>query len=161
MNLYEMPVYDVMWRTRRLFQRLATEFQPVPGGDPLSGAQRAVLEFLDRGGDQTVPEIARQRSVSRQHIQVNVNALIELGWVEDRPNPAHRRSPLIAITPAGRERLRAAQAAEAQMAAAIEQHFATDELLTTARVLAELEQFFDSPAWRDIRRQHIEIGVHQ
>lgn len=161
MNLYDMPVYDVMWRTRRLFQRLATEFQPVPGGDPLSGAQRAVLEFLDRGGPQTVPEIARQRSASRQHIQVNVNALIELGWVEDQPNPAHRRSPLIAITALGHERLRAAQAVEAQIAAAIGRHFATDELIEAARVLAELERFFDTPAWRDIRQQYIATGEDQ
>ena len=161
MNLYDMPIYEVFWRTRRLFQRLGTEFQPVPGGDPLTGAQRAVLEFLDRGGPQTVPDIARQRSVSRQHIQVGVNALAEAGWVEDRTNPAHRRSPLIAITDRGRERLRAAQAVEAQIAAAIEQHFATDELVAAAAVLGELETFFDSQAWRDIRQEFIDKGESQ
>jgi len=158
MNLYDMPVYAVIWRTRRLFQRVASEFQPVPGGAALSGAQRAVLEFLDRGGTQTVPELARQRSVTRQHIQVSVNALLTAGWVEDLPNPAHRRSPLIAITASGRERLRAAQAIEAQIAAAIGQHFDTAELVATARVLGELEQFFATPTWRDIRQQFINHG---
>ena len=161
MNLYDMPVYELMWRTRRLFQRLANEFQPVPGGAPLSGAQRAVLEFLDRGGDQTVPDIARQRSVSRQHIQLNVNALTVAGWVEDQPNPAHRRSPLISITASGRERLHAAQSVEAELAAAIGEHFRTADLVAAARVLGALENFFDTAAWRDIRRQFINSGEEQ
>jgi len=161
MNLYDMPVYAVIWWTRRLFQRLGTEFQPLPGDAAPSGAQRAVLEFLDRGGTQTVPEIARQRSVTRQHIQVSVNALLTAGWVEDRPNPAHRRSPLIAITASGRERLRAAQVIEAQIAAAIGEHFDSAELVATARVLGDLEQFFDTPAWRDIRLQVIDDGASQ
>lgn len=158
MNLYDMPVYTVFWRTRRLFQRLGTEFQPVPGGAELSGAQRAVLEFLDRGGMQTVPEIARQRSVSRQHIQVSVNALLTAGWVEDLPNPAHRRSALIAITAAGRERLRAAQAIETQIATAIGEHFDATALIATAHMLDELEKFFDTPTWRKIRQQFIDDG---
>jgi len=159
--MYDTPLYELFWRTRRLFQRLATELQPVPGGEPLSGTQRAVLEFLDRGGPQTVPEIARQRSVSRQHIQVNVNELTSLGWVATKPNPAHRRSPLIELTPAGRARLAAAQSVEAQIIAAISRHFAAAELTAAARTLGALENFFDTPAWRKIRHQFIDEGDSQ
>ena len=158
MNVYEHPLYELFWRTRRLFQRLGSEFQPVPGGPLLTGAQRAVMEFLDRGGPQTVPEIARSRSVSRQHIQTNVNELAERGWVEARPNPAHKRSPLIALTAAGRDRLAAAQTIEAEIVEAIGQHFVTDELRAAARTLGTLERFFDSTAWQEIRRGTIDQG---
>jgi DNA-binding MarR family transcriptional regulator len=155
MPLYDDPLYRVIWRTRRLFQRLATEFQPVPGGAALSASQRAVLEFLDRGGPQTVPELARRRSVSRQHIQTSVNELIELGWLEARPNPAHRRSPLIALTSAGHSRLGAAQAIESRVVAAIGEHFSPDDLAATATTLAAIEQFFDGAAWADIRQHYL------
>lgn len=158
MSLYDMPLYRVFWRTRRLFQRLGTEFQPVPGGAPLSASQRAVLEFLDRGGAQTVPEIARQRSVSRQHIQVGVNELLERGWLETQPNPAHRRSPLILLTQAGRDRLAAAQTVEETIVAEISRHFAPEDLVATARTLAALEKFFDSAAWSALRQLHLKQG---
>ena len=62
---------------------------------------RAVMEQLALGGPQTVPDMARARSVSRQHIQVLVNALVDRGIAENRANPAHRRSVKIALTPAG------------------------------------------------------------
>ncbi len=158
MNLYDIPLYRVIWRTRRLFQRIVAEFQPVPGGAPLSLPQRAVLEFLDREDRQTVPDLARNRSVSRQHIQVSVNGLIERGWVESLPNPAHRRSPLIGLTPAGRDRLANAQAIEADMAREISEHFAPEDLATTARTLGQLEEFFSSADWETIKRRHFNEG---
>ncbi len=156
MSFYDAPLYRVFWKTRRLFQRLGTEFQPVPGGAPLSAPQRAVLEFLDRGGAQTVPELARSRSVSRQHIQSSVNELAALGWLETQPNPAHRRSPLIALTQSGQGRLAAAQAIEASIVDAIGQHFTEDDLIVTARTLAALEKFFDSTAWTELRRRYFD-----
>ncbi|MDH3418820.1 MAG: MarR family winged helix-turn-helix transcriptional regulator [Gammaproteobacteria bacterium] len=161
MSLYEIPLYRVFWRTRRLFQRLGAEFQPVPGGAPLSPPQRAVLEFLDREDHQTVPELARSRSVSRQHIQVSVNELVDRGWLETVPNPAHRRSPLIALTQAGRERLANAQAIEEIMVHEISRHFPPEDLVTTARTLGKLEDFFNSAAWQEIRQRHIDEGVSQ
>lgn len=161
MSLYEIPLYRVFWRTRRLFQRLGSEFQSVPGGEPLSTPQRAVLEFLDREDHQTVPDLARSRSVSRQHIQVSVNELIERGWVKSLPNPAHRRSPLIGLTQAGRERLANAQAIEEAMVHEISQHFAAEDLATTERTLAKLEEFFNADAWHEIKRRQINEGVSQ
>lgn len=158
MMLYDMTLYRVFWQTRRLFQRLSAEFQPVPGGAPLAAAQRAVLEFLDRGGPQSVPDIARQRSVSRQHIQVSVNALVERGWAEARPNPAHRRSPLIALTSAGRERLGGAQAVERKIIAKMAEHFDEEDLAVTARTLAALDGFFATAAWAAIRKQFLDKG---
>jgi DNA-binding MarR family transcriptional regulator len=67
----------------------------------VSTPERAVLEFLARHGPSTVPDIARARGVSRQHIQTIVNGLLDRMLVETARNPAHRRSPLIALTGGG------------------------------------------------------------
>ena len=72
-------------------------------GENLTLGMRGVLEQLHRLGPATVPGIARQRRVSRQHIQLLVNALGERGLVTTALNPAHRRSSLVELTPAGRE----------------------------------------------------------
>ena len=62
---------------------------------------RAVLEFLHRSGPASVPEIARARLVTRQHIQAIVDTLLEAGQLERLTNPAHRRSVLLTLSPAG------------------------------------------------------------
>ena len=69
--------------------------------EPITMAQRAVLEFLQRNGTATVPDIARARFVTRQHIQALVNGLLEAELVELRDNPAHKRSSLVALTRPG------------------------------------------------------------
>jgi DNA-binding MarR family transcriptional regulator len=71
--------------------------------DGLTAGHRGVLESLADGA-RTVPALARARPVSRQHIQILVNRLLALGLVLTRENPASRRSPLVELTPAGRER---------------------------------------------------------
>lgn len=65
-------------------------------------SERAVLEYLHRRGPATVPDIARARGVSRQHIQTIVNGLLEHTRVEAARNPAHRSSSLIVPTDDGR-----------------------------------------------------------
>ena len=62
---------------------------------------RAVLEFVCTNPPTAVPDIARARGVSRQHIQTIVNTLRDDGLVEALDNAAHRRSPLIVPSRAG------------------------------------------------------------
>ncbi|WP_396642919.1 MarR family winged helix-turn-helix transcriptional regulator [Microbacterium sp.] len=56
-------------------------------------------------GSLTVPQIARRLGVSRQHTLRLTNDLAREGLVELVPNPDHKTSPLIELTPAGRETL--------------------------------------------------------
>lgn len=67
----------------------------------LTTSMRAVMESLYEGGAQTVPQIARSKSVTRQHIQTLVDQLLEGGLAAAVPNPDHKRSPLIELTPKG------------------------------------------------------------
>ena len=73
-------------------------------------AMRPALRRLFRAGPQTVPQLARQQRVSRQHLQTIVNGLLKRGWVETIANPAHRRSPLFKLTSAGASALNDADA---------------------------------------------------
>ncbi|WP_181003402.1 MarR family winged helix-turn-helix transcriptional regulator [Microbacterium sp. CJ77] len=56
-------------------------------------------------GSLTVPQIARRLGVSRQHTLRLTNDLAREGLVELVPNPDHKTSPLIELTPAGQETL--------------------------------------------------------
>jgi len=55
----------------------------------------------------TVPQVARRLGVSRQHILRLAHELTAEGLVELSPNPDHKTSPLLTITPAGESTLAA------------------------------------------------------
>jgi DNA-binding MarR family transcriptional regulator len=65
------------------------------------GGVWGLLRSLKLGGSQTVPELARARPVARQHIQKLADELAAEGLVAFAANPAHRRSHLVMLTPAG------------------------------------------------------------
>ncbi|RPA12494.1 MarR family winged helix-turn-helix transcriptional regulator [Gordonia sp. OPL2] len=54
-------------------------------------------------GPMTVPQIARRLGVSRQHILRLTNSLADEGLIESGVNPDHKTSPLLDLTPTGRE----------------------------------------------------------
>jgi DNA-binding MarR family transcriptional regulator len=95
--------YQVVWLVRRLFRALAQKASENLGQYQLSVADRAVMEFLYPQEQLSVPEIASRYQVSRQHVQVTVNALHSKGLVESRPNPRHKRSVLIKLSEKGGE----------------------------------------------------------
>ena len=101
---------------RHLFHQLrAVAEAATPTKEGFTVSHRAVLESLATHGAQTVPALARARPVARQHIQVLVNDLVEWGLVETRPNPAHKRSPLVALTVLGTRRFDAIRRAESRV----------------------------------------------
>lgn len=66
------------------------------------GSRWGMLHTLASAGPMTVPDIARMRPVSRQHIQALANEMAEEGLVEFTANPRHKRSKLVAATEKGR-----------------------------------------------------------
>jgi DNA-binding MarR family transcriptional regulator len=95
--------YEITWLVRRLFRAMAGRADEYLSALDITAADRAVLEFLSAGGPLTVPEIAARYDVSRQHVQVTVNRLLDKGLVAAGPNPRHKRSALISITANGRQ----------------------------------------------------------
>ena len=82
----------------------------------LTDACRGVLRDLARLGPRTVPQLARGRDCSRQHVQVLVNRLVADGMAELIANPDHRRSSLVELTEGGRAALEAMWRREAELA---------------------------------------------
>ena len=95
--------YQVVWLIRRLFRALAQKASENLGQHQLTVADRAVMEFLYPHEQLSVPEIASRYQVSRQHVQVTVNALRKKRLLENRPNPRHKRSSLIKLSDKGGE----------------------------------------------------------
>lgn len=66
-------------------------------------AMRSLLFSLEREGPCTVPDLARERLVSRQIIQTQINELLAMELVIPQDNPYHRRSKLLALTKKGQK----------------------------------------------------------
>jgi DNA-binding MarR family transcriptional regulator len=90
-------VYELADASRRTSEHMARE----------SGQTAARWHVLSVVSDapRTVPSAARRLGLAPQSVQRVVDDLLETGQVEARPNPDHIRSPLIALTSAGRNTL--------------------------------------------------------
>lgn len=95
--------YKVTWLIRRLFRAMAEQADAYLRDSGLTAADRAVMEFLYPSEALTVPHIARRYQVSRQHVQVTVNRLLEEGLLRTQENPQHKRSPLLRLSELGRD----------------------------------------------------------
>jgi DNA-binding MarR family transcriptional regulator len=100
------PVRELFDQVRLLFHELSRTAERLHADEPVTVGTRAILEWLLRHGAGTVPQIARSRSVARQHIQPLVNSLVRDGLVALEANPAHQRSPLVHLTADGEELIR-------------------------------------------------------
>ncbi|MCB1303979.1 MAG: MarR family transcriptional regulator [Leptospiraceae bacterium] len=70
--------------------------------DGLNDSMRELLFLLMEKGHHTVPALARIRGVSRQRMQSVADGMIQLGFLEKAPNPAHRKSAILQLTKKGR-----------------------------------------------------------
>lgn len=102
--------YQIVWLIRRLFRALAQKSDDSLRDLGISVADRAVIEFLHPDKMLSVPEIAERYQVSRQHVQVTVNGLLNAGLLTTDINPRHKRSPLIALTAKGKGMFRTIKA---------------------------------------------------
>ena len=96
------PMEEMIWEVRRLFRELAqaadTALEPLG----VTAAMRALLEFLAREeAPATISEIARKRSVSRQHIHQTLSRL-DRRWVVRSEDPDDARSVALSLSKEGR-----------------------------------------------------------
>lgn len=95
--------YEITWLIRRLFRAMAQLADDYLADSGLTAADRAVMEFLASDKRLSVPQIASQYAVSRQHVQVTVNGLLKSGLLRSETNPRHKRSSLLRLSALGRE----------------------------------------------------------
>jgi DNA-binding MarR family transcriptional regulator len=84
----------------RLLEAVEGLQRAAPEG-PAEHSRLGILRRLAREGPQTMSQLARSRGGSRQGVQRLARALAREGWVEMRPNPRHRRAPLLVLTARG------------------------------------------------------------
>ena len=111
-------------------------------------AGRAVLEELVRRGPLTVPALSQALDIKRQAVQRTVDELVEDDWVVVRPNPAHRRSHLLAPTDRGRRRFDQLHGEELGAIGTLVPSVSDEDLATAERVLAALQDELSSRARR-------------
>lgn len=135
--------------TAALFHRLHASAALLYGDGESTAGRRGVLRGLARTGPQTVPQMARARPVSRQHIQVLVDALLEDGLVDLADNPAHRRSYLVRLTARGEAACREMEHVEDQVYSALAGALPRDDLEIAARTLRSVRTLLaDEARWR-------------
>lgn len=140
MNEHQLPLYRLIVEIRGAFNDLKALSDSMNADIEVTAAMRAVLEQLERAGAQTVPQIASARNVSRQHIQLLADALAERGLVQFQDNPDHKRSKLMAMTPAGFEIFDTIRKREADTLRRLSGHFDDAELETAASLIARLRE---------------------
>jgi DNA-binding MarR family transcriptional regulator len=101
---------------------------------------RAIMSSLAAGRGRSVPDLARERTVSRQHIQSVINELLNAGLAAAVSNPSHRRSPLLVLTDEGLRRLRIVEARETEYLTRIAPAVSHLELAATGRLFDHLER---------------------
>jgi len=104
----------------------------------LPGAEHAVLEIIDRRGPLTVPQIACERSTSRQNIQILIDRLAARGQIEFSSNPAHKRSALVRLTQRGNALLEAGVSNQSQLLTQLGSCLSSSEISATVAVLRKL-----------------------
>jgi len=130
--------YQIVWLTRRLFRAMAQKSNDSLQDLDITVADRAVLEFLHPDETLSVPEIARRYQVSRQHVQVTVNGLLESGNLATKGNPRHKRSPLIALTSKGRALFRKIKKRDAKIVKQMFSHVPEKDRRVTQKTLETL-----------------------
>jgi DNA-binding MarR family transcriptional regulator len=133
-------VETLLNEVRMLFHRAVQVAEELHADEPVTPGMRAVLEFLSRTGPASVPQIARRRFVTRQHIQALVNRLLEQGLVALDQNPAHRRSALVTLTPPGRRLIERILKREARFYADLRLGVPRQEIVQAARALARVRR---------------------
>lgn len=110
----------------------------------ITPSMRAVLEAFVQQAPRTVPEVAREKGVSRQHVQTVANTLVEAGLLTPEDNPGHKRSPSYRPTEEGSRlfaEIRAREAAPlAQLAAALP----SSEIAQATRILARMNESLET-----------------
>jgi DNA-binding MarR family transcriptional regulator len=130
--------YEITWLVRRVFRAMATHADDHLQESDLTAPDRAVMEFLYPDEKLSVPEIASRYKVSRQHVQVTANRLLEKGLLANERNPRHKRSSLLRLSDLGRERFAEIRRNETVLLDRLFTDLAVDDLDATRRTLQTL-----------------------
>ena len=123
--------------TRGFFHDLEEVSRTILARHGLSPQERRLLMALRKHRRCTVPQLARKRQVSRQFVQVTMNALFKRGLIIFRDNPDHKRSRLLELTPVGENLILAVMGREGEALQRVASGLAPDEVRSAVEVLGQ------------------------
>lgn len=129
---FSLAVIDLYFRIQAATDAIA--------GFAQAGGDYGVLRSLALDGPKTVPEMARQRPVSRQYCQTIANNLEAQGYVEFVENPKHKRSQLVRLTRKGRAHFDDLTKRFLAAAAVVAAHFEERDVTTAIGVLRKAHE---------------------
>src|SRR5262245_42963774 len=98
----QRPLEELIWEVRRLFREAGQASDEALAPLSITATERALLEFLAKeGAPITLSEIARKRSVSRQHVHQTL-ARLDQRWLERSDDPSDARSVALRLSKEGR-----------------------------------------------------------
>lgn len=106
--------------------------------DEVTASQTAALGRLLRHGESTVADLARAEGVRPQSMGATVQALVDLGFAERRPDPSDGRRTLVRATGAGAAAREDAWSARSHVLADRLAALSPDDRATVARSLTIL-----------------------
>jgi DNA-binding MarR family transcriptional regulator len=108
-------------------------------GDDTGVALQGVLRFVGEG-ETRATHLAERLGVSAPVLSRHLSELVDHGYVVRRPDPEDGRAQLVALSPAGVEKLRAIEAQRAASLQLLLQDWSEDDVEETARSLKKLAE---------------------
>ena len=133
-------LYEVVRLSRPIVLNSARVVEAGLDDKRITLGMRAVLELLHDSGPLSVPQIARRLDIARQGVQRIVNDLETGASIARWPNPDHKRSPLYALTDAGRTLFEHVHADELAELDDVAQRLPDDDIAAALRVLKAVDE---------------------
>ena len=128
-------LHQLIWMSRPLMQAAESCVEDGLAGTNLTVRMRAVLEILHKYGEQTVPELAARLEIQRQYVQIMCNETLASGFIEQRANPRHKRSPILALTNQGSTLIEDILTNEIQIMQEMSEDLSTEDIATALKVV--------------------------
>lgn len=135
---FESNPYQLAWLVRRLFRALGQISSENLETAGISYADREVMEVIFPDREFSVPEIAAQYRVTRQHVQATVNSLLKKDLVITKENPRHKRSSLICLNSRGRRLFVALLQQDREALERLFANISEPDMMTTCKTLKAL-----------------------
>ncbi|WP_405616096.1 MarR family winged helix-turn-helix transcriptional regulator [Streptomyces sp. NBC_00076] len=134
--------YEELIRQFSAFGAVRRELGRILPSDCPSGSA-AVLTLLDRHGDMRISKLAEFLAVDMSVTSRHVAHAADRGWIERSPDPADKRSRILRLTPAGRDRMDELSRRTSQMLAERLSDWSDDEVGQLTHLMARLRSSFD------------------
>lgn len=141
MHTTTQPIEELVWELRRAFRDLGVAADRLLAPLGITVGDRALLEFLTREAEPvTISNLARKRSVSRQHIHQSLKRLPDPAWVECLPDPEDRRNVRLRLSAKGRAFWRRLRSRDEAFFARLAPKLPRAEVTAATRLLRDLRK---------------------